>query len=99
MSSQFAKFLIPTALLLSLTQGAVANPYRLEVVGVRPFKLYVEGGSVRRLPTDSGTVYEVTMEDDDRCETVVRAQMHGDMLRINYNVCTEQGIGIGLRRQ
>lgn len=97
MPPKFAKLLLSAALLVTFPQGAMANPYRLEVVGVRPFKLYVEGGSVRRLPTDSGSVYEVTMEDD-RCETVVRAQMHGDTLRINYNVCTEKGISIGLRR-
>lgn len=97
MPPHLAKLLLAATLLVSATQGAMAETYRLEVVGVRPFKLFVEGGTVRRLPTDTGTVYEVTMEDD-RCETVVRAQMHGDTLRINYNVCTEQGISIGLRR-
>lgn len=97
MPSRFAKLLLSAALIMGVTQSVMAETYRLEVSGIRPFKLFVEGGTVRRLPTENGSIYEVTMEDD-RCETVVRAQMHGDTLRINYNVCTGQGISIGMRR-
>ena len=97
MPPRFAKLLLSAALIMGVTQGVMAETYRLEVSGIRPFKLFVEGGTVRRLPTENGSIYEVTMEDD-RCETVVRAQMHGDTLRINYNVCTGQGISIGMRR-
>lgn len=74
---------------------AMAQTYRMPVGNADTvFKIWVDGGTARKVGKEGDvTVYEVTMKDD-RCVTDIAVQQReatSPTLRTRYNVCWENG--------
>jgi hypothetical protein len=88
--------------LLACTTLASAATYKLPITGGKDiFKVWVDGGSARRVGNEGDVyIYDVTMQDD-RCIAEITVQPktnHGNSPKLTYDVCSEEGFELRTRR-